>query len=105
MFRQIKVIVIDDVDVMVLYNQQKLLFEIFLRFIEFDDLMIIVVIVDDDMVLLGFLDVELLVYNCVYVVRDIYINKDVDGNFQDFEVFEVIWIFFESKDNIWFDVF
>ncbi|MFS2056442.1 hypothetical protein ACEN8K_47570, partial [Variovorax sp. CT11-76] len=37
MLRQTKVIVIDDADVMVPHNQQKLLFEIFSRLTELDD--------------------------------------------------------------------
>ncbi|MES7006685.1 ATP-binding cassette domain-containing protein [Cutibacterium acnes] len=104
MLRQTKVIVIDDADVMVPHNQQKLLFEIFSRLTELDDSTIIAATVDDDMAPPGSLDVELPAHNRVHAVKDIHTNKDADGNSQDPEAPEVTRISLESKDNIRPDV-
>ncbi|WP_201738572.1 hypothetical protein, partial [Campylobacter armoricus] len=75
MLRQTKVVVIDDADVMVPHNQQKLLFEMFSKLTELDDSTIIAATVDDDMAPPGSLDVELPAHNRVHAVRDIHTNK------------------------------
>ena len=83
MLRETKVVVIDDADVMVPHNQQRLLFEMFSKLTELDDSTIIAATVDDDMAPPGSLDVELPAHNRAHAVKDIHGNKDVDGNSRD----------------------
>ncbi|MCP2378203.1 ATP-binding cassette domain-containing protein [Cutibacterium modestum] len=98
MLRETKVVVIDDADVMVPHNQQRLLFEMFSKLTELDDSTIIAATVDDDMALPGSLDVELPAHNRVHAVRDLHTNEDPDGNSRDPEAPEVTQIPFEGDE-------
>lgn len=99
MLRETKVVVIDDADVMVPHNQQRLLFEMFSKLTELDDSTIIAATVDDDMAPPGSLDVELPAHNRAHAVKDIHGNKDVDGNSRDPEAPEVTQIPLEGEEE------
>ncbi|MGK2308515.1 ATP-binding cassette domain-containing protein [Cutibacterium sp. V970] len=80
MLRETKVVVIDDADVMVPHNQQRVLFEMFSKLTELDDSTIIAATVDDDMAPPGSLDVELPAHHRTHAVTDIHGNKDDDNS-------------------------
>ncbi|WCC81091.1 ATP-binding cassette domain-containing protein [Cutibacterium equinum] len=92
MLRETKVVVIDDADVMVPHNQQRLLFELFSKLTELDASTIIAATVDDDMAPPGSLDVRLPAHNRGRAVTDIHGDKDTDGTSHDPEAPEVTQI-------------